>query len=116
MKLWRRAGLSLLVVTVILVSGFWHKLLPFPLFVMAGVWMLFFYAIHWKRIRYRWIPFVIAMVALPMGGFVYMSHNSLRFWGTDALAILGAGAVSLLAFRFEETPNRHENSFSSLSR
>ena len=102
MNLWRRAGLSLLLMTAALAFVLWHKLLPVPLFAMAALYVAAFYFTTVKKVGYRWAPVIIAILAVPMGCFVYATHNALAFWGADALALVGAGGIALTTFRYEQ--------------
>lgn len=95
---WRRVGTSLLLMAVVLVWILRQKILPFQFFILAALYCVAMYFTTVRRISYRWAPLVIAMLGIPMGAFLYLSHNSIAYWLTYALAIVAGTGVSLLVF------------------
>lgn len=97
-NLWRHVGLTITAMALVLVLVFRRDVLPFPFVVLTILYMAANYFVAVRRITYRWAPLVIAMVAIPMGSFVYFSHNSVWYWITNILSLLAGTGVSLLVF------------------
>jgi hypothetical protein len=100
MQIWRRVGLTLTMMVTALVFVLWRRVLPFPFFAMLALFFASNYFVGVRKIGYRQAPFVIAMVAIPLGCFVYGTSNSVNFWITAMLAMVGGVGLAYLVFNF----------------
>lgn len=102
MTIWRRVGLTLVLMAGCLVLIFWRNILPFPFIALTILYAVANYFVGVRKITSRWAPLLIAMIAVPMGSFLYLSHNSVWYWITQMLSLLMGAGISLLVFPFSD--------------